>query len=355
MLRSFGVLREGGMGSTRLLAVMGCVLVGACLAGCTSSAAGPEPTGQPEPGLGWATFIRGDCEWSGAETSPSVCFGNRGPGFRVRVVRREGSRWYVWDPSTNNYAYVDRSALSLPAELTADVREDAAPPSKAVVMCIDRSNGYRYTDDARSTLAAWIEQSARPGDVFYVRWIEENSYRPEAEAVPALRVPPVATAAPALATPRPPNPFDVAQVAQATATSTAIKDAQASVVATREAAARSATEATRAQLDAFLQQKVARAASSDVGGCVLKGSELLAGVGGDRYLVIASAAGDGAPSLPGLKLDRVQVRLVYLQCDDPARCEQTRQSWSALAAASNAAGIRFSDPSQALGVLDGAP
>jgi hypothetical protein len=52
--------------------------------------------------------------------------------------------------------------------------------------------------------------------------------------------------------------------------------------------------------------------------------------------------------VPGLKLDRVQVRVVYLQCDKPAQCDDVKQEWVRTAAAANAADIRFSDPSEGL-------
>jgi hypothetical protein len=35
-------------------------------------------------------------------------------GFRVRAVRAAGTRWYVWNPTTDNFAYGSRNALSLP-------------------------------------------------------------------------------------------------------------------------------------------------------------------------------------------------------------------------------------------------
>src|SRR4051794_30762126 len=144
--------------------------------GQAATASTPGPSA--EPGVAWATFIRDDCEWSGPETAAS-CFGHREPGFRVRAVRAAGARWYVWDPTTDNFAYVSRNALSLPAELTRD-DDPTGPPAKAVVSCIDRSTSYRFTAQAREGIGKWIQDSAHPGDLFYERWIEDNSYRPEA-------------------------------------------------------------------------------------------------------------------------------------------------------------------------------
>jgi hypothetical protein len=310
----------------------------------------PPPTAGPtaEPGLAWAGFIRDDCEWSGPSTPPAVCFGSRGPGFKVRAVRREGERWFVWDPSTTGFAYVDRNALSLPAELTAD-DPHTGPPARSAVVCVDRSTGYRYTGAARSAFAQWVLRSAHPGDVFYLRWIEDNSYRPEAEIVPAIRVPAEPTRVTlSIATPGPVNPFDVAQVASATATVRAIRGLETAAAATRESVIGASTEALNRQLGQLLQTNPEPAPGSDVGGCVKKGSELLAGVDSDRYLMVATSARAGAPQIARLKLDRVRLRVVYLQCDDPAECDQVKQQWSATAAAANAADIRFSDPSEAL-------
>jgi hypothetical protein len=61
--------------------------------------------------VGWAVFTRRACEWSNQTTPPAICFGERAPGFRVRVVQREGRRWTIWDPETRDIAYVDREAL----------------------------------------------------------------------------------------------------------------------------------------------------------------------------------------------------------------------------------------------------
>jgi hypothetical protein len=320
---------------------------------CSTPAPEAAPTPPPaESGLGWASFIRDDCEWSAPSTPPAVCFGSRGPGFKVRAVRREGERWFIWDPSTTGFAYVDRNALSLPAELTAD-DPNSAPPSRAAVVCLDRSSGYRYTGAARSAVAGWILSSAHPGDVFYLRWIEDNSYRPEAEIVPAIRVPaePTRTIVQA-ATRGPVNPFDVAQVANATATVRAIRGLETSASATRESVIGSSSAALNRQLGRFLQTNPDPAPSSDVGGCVKKGSELLAGFDGDRYLIVATSARAGAPPAGDLKLDRVRTRVVYLQCDDALECDRVKQRWSEVAAAANAADIRFNDPSEALTRVD---
>jgi hypothetical protein len=86
--------------------------------------------------MAWATFIRDDCEWSGPEAAAS-CFGHREPGFRVRAVRAAGARWYVWDPTSDNFACVSRNALSLPAELRAVVTEGAPRPTERLAVDLE--------------------------------------------------------------------------------------------------------------------------------------------------------------------------------------------------------------------------
>ncbi len=345
------------MAAAATLCAMAC---GTLFTPAPAPAPAPGPPATPEgesaaPGAAWATFLHDDCEWSAPRTPPGTCFGSRGPGFQVRAVRREGSRWFVWDPATKGFAYVDRNALSLPAGLTdEDAAAAPAAAAKAAVVCIDRAASYRYTGAARSAVARWLLSAAHPGDVFYLRWIEGNSYRPEAAIVPALRVPPEPPPAATLATPGPPNPFDTGQVAAATATVAAI-------------AARAATlGAARAELehgvDQLLRVQPEPTTVGDTAGCVAKGAELLAPFAGDRYLVVATGLeGGGPPSAPAgtgtgtgtsVALDRVQVRFVYTQCDLAARCDALEAAWTALAAAAHAASIRFSDPSEALAGLE---
>lgn len=327
-------------------------------------ASGPPATPDGEssaPGAAWATFLHDDCEWSAPRTPPGTCFGSRGPGFQVRAVRREGSRWFVWDPSTKGFAYVDRNALSLPAGLTdEDAAAAPAAAAKAVVVCIDRAASYRYTGAARSAVARWLLSAAHPGDVFYPRWIEDNSYSPEAAVVPALRVPPEPPPAATLATPGPPNPFDTGQVAAATATVAAIAARAADAADARAATLGAARAELEHGVDQLLRLQPERATVGDTAGCVAKGAELLAPFAGDRYLVVATdLEGGGPPSAPtgtgagaGVALDRVQVRFVYTQCDLAARCDALETAWTALAAAAHAASIRFSDPSEALAGLE---
>ncbi len=79
----------------------------------TTGAGAAKGTTKPGelPGIGWATFTKASCEWSNPITPPAICFGERPPGFRVRVLDPSGRRWLVWDPETTNVAYVDPDAL----------------------------------------------------------------------------------------------------------------------------------------------------------------------------------------------------------------------------------------------------
>ena len=86
------------------------------------------------------------------QSRPGLQRARRAP--RRRALVHLGSEY-------DRFAYVDRNALSLPAELTAD-DPNPGPPSRSVVVCLDRSTGYRYTGAARSAIARWIRLRA-PG------------------------------------------------------------------------------------------------------------------------------------------------------------------------------------------------
>ncbi len=324
----------------------------------------PPPAPQATPGVAWAAFKRNACEWSSVGEDPGFCFGTRGEGYRVRVVRLEGTRWLVWDPSTTGVGYVDRDALDVPQSVL-DPSMSQQPAPKTVAVCIDRSRSYRDTGRALSALADWIQTSAHPSDVYYLRWIEDNSYRPEAEAMPAIRVPAVPTVN-LPATPAPPagggdpsavNPFSRLQKAEATATAqaesrlaTATAQAVQGQIVQLSNAYRAAVDASNAyvtqQSRKLAALKPAPAESGDVAGCAQKSAELLAGAPGERYLVIASDL-DQDPGHPlDFRLDGIRVRLPYFQCDNPAKCEDVTRVWKELITRAGAIDVRFLDPSK---------
>ena len=59
-----------------------------------------------------------------------------------------------------------------------------------------------------------------------------------------------------------------------------------------------------------------------------------------------------APQVAGVQLDRARLRLVYLQCDDPVRCDEAKQAWQDAAIRANAADVTFADPSAGLAGLE---
>ena len=61
----------------------------------------------------------------------------------------------------------------------------------------------------------------------------------------------------------------------------------------RESLIGASTDALNRQLGQFLQTNPEPAPSADVGGCVKKAAELLAGFDGDRYLLAATSARSG--------------------------------------------------------------
>ena len=99
-------LAVGGLLLGTVAVVLGLTLLVAAL---VNRGTGPQEPALP--GDGWATFSKSACEWSNVATPPGQCFGERPPGFRVRVVDRQARRWLIWDPETQNVAYVDPDAL----------------------------------------------------------------------------------------------------------------------------------------------------------------------------------------------------------------------------------------------------
>jgi eukaryotic-like serine/threonine-protein kinase len=108
--RGDSLSRPAGVGRSRLLINVLIFLAVVCLlvGGLMYAASLTRPQ---EPAEAWATFTARSCQWSNTTTPPAICFGERDPGYRVRIVSREGDRWLVWDPATSNVAYVDANAL----------------------------------------------------------------------------------------------------------------------------------------------------------------------------------------------------------------------------------------------------
>ena len=80
--------------------------------------------------------------------------------------------------------------------------------------------------------------------------------------------------------------------------------------------------------------------------------EFTVSASGEKITGLALNLDDGPPDVPDVKLDRARLRLVYLQCDDAPRCDHLRQQWLQVAAATNAADIKFFDPSEGLTGID---
>jgi hypothetical protein len=332
-----------GPGLARLLRLAAAaLLVVAC---ATSTSPGKQ---EALPGADWGEFISRACEWSEERTPPGECFGTREVGFRVRVVRRAGDRWLIWDPTTRGTAYVDRTALSVPEALTRDPAV-MSPSSTTAVLCIDRSRPYRYTVAAAGGIAAWIEARARPGDVYYFRWIEENSYRPEAELVNPLRLrapdqPPVPQPAPPVR-----NPFSAGEKATATATTAQREAVLKRAQEQQEALDQEVRAAAGNYADHLRSLRPPPAGAADVIGCMRKGAELLASSTGDKWLVLASQMEHSGDLRLDFRLDGVRARVVYFQCDNAARCGAVKQQWAELVAGAGAAdGLRYFDPSQGM-------
>lgn len=340
------------------LFVLETVLAVACsTAGAESVSTGGDngpvalPSGESnQPGYGVRVqFIARACEWLGPVTPPATCAGERPAGYEVELRYREADRWLIYDPMTNNVAYVDEADLDLPPEL---VRTPSPP--RTTVIYIDRSASYRNTLSALSAVADLIERTARPGYVYYLRWLEDNSYRPEAEIVQPIRMPGISTPAPTPSAP------------QATSTPcTNIYDRpcrdrrqQESEEQQRKLTAPTATaEAAQALGAAYLKERVrelravrpAQASKADIDGAFRKAAELLRPVRGEKYLLLAAALTQPSNEIADLRLDRVKVRFAYVQCDYPVQCASAKEDWARVIARMGAADTAlFLDPGQDL-------
>lgn len=209
-----------------------------------------------------------------------------------------------------------------------------------VVVCLDRSSSYRFTQDALVAVADVLPQLVAPGREasIHLRWIAENSYEPGAHIVkidiPAL---PPAPPEPVLD----PNPFARRE-----------RERQQQEYEASKAAYQKKVAEIRAQIDEqadrLRQLTWAPAQGSDIWGCIQKGSELLGGEG-ERWLLIASDLEQYGPQQrAGLSLSGVHVRVVFWQADIATQGEQIQQDWRAWLVDLGAAEVEFHDPSEGL-------
>ncbi len=323
-----------------LLALL--AVLSACARGPVGGAASPQPGDPPAstPPVQSSSFqaklIAEACEWSMPTTPPGKCFGKSPSGYTLTAILRYGNRWQIWDPVTKDYAFVDAAVLDLPSGASATVVPTA---NRTTVICIDQSKSYRYRQAALTSVAALIMATARSGYVYYVRWIDQDSYGQAAEIMPALTIPPVTPVQQAEATPTPTcNAFDLKCRKEEASTSS--QHAPSPAVAVQTIAGRLAT------LPAATSSE---SSSSDLRGCIEKASELLANASGEKYLLVATFLDRPDQPPPDARLDVVKLRFFDVQCDDHTACDAAKKRWLAMRDQYYLADdVRFLDPEEDL-------
>jgi hypothetical protein len=218
------------------------------------------------------------------------------------------------------------------------VPADLGHPGQLMI-CIDRSTSYRFTNDVLEAIAEMLPQLVRPGPGWsiHLRWLAENSYRPEA-AIMNIKVPPL----PAEPTPPPDeaNPFARREDAGRRA---AYDDEMAGYLE-QLSEAKADVQDQAAQLRGLSWEQ---AYGSDIWGCVQKASELLGADGG--WLLIASDLEEyGQQQKAAPSVNDVHVHIVYWQVDEAARAAEIQETWRGWLGDAGAVEVKFHDPAEGL-------
>jgi len=232
------------------------------------------------------------------------------------------------------------------------------PPPAHLVICVDRSGSYHeWTRPALVAIADLIPELAisGPGWRLDLRWIESNSYRPEAH-IGTLELPPLPPLPGPMPTftpwPTPENPlerYEPTREAQATRQA----EEEERLNEAKDRIQRSYQDARRQALKFAeglrrLQPEVAQ--RSDIWGCLIKASELFASrPASDRWLLIASDMEEaGVQQKNSLKLHGVHVRIVFWKATKAAQAQRIRETWTRWFQEAGAADVRFFDPALGL-------
>lgn len=232
------------------------------------------------------------------------------------------------------------------------------PPPAHVVICIDRSGSYQeWTRPALIAIADLIPELAAPGPGWRLdlRWIESNSYRPEAH-IGALELPPLLPLPEPMPTftpwPTPENPLmDYEPTRQAQATRQAAAEERQGEVRDRiQRSYEDARQKAREFAEGLRRLQPEVALRSDVWGCVTKASELFASrPASARWLLIASDLEEaGEQQKNSVKLSGVHVRIVFWKATKAAQAQRIRETWTRWFQNAGAADVRFLDPSLGL-------
>ena len=295
----------------------------------------------PFPGTCCGRFLKKACEWSNS-VAPADCFWMPAPQHEVRLLRKVGLRWEIWDPTTEGHlAYVDRDAMTVPASLE-QANDQALPAGKTVVVCIDSSAQDAARQQAVDGIGQWVSASARSGDTYYFRWITDDSYSAQAAIGHPLQVPTDPTLEATPTPPSHPNPFDLKEQA-AVKTVVAGQQQQQTDVRRQLADANTAREtAVQAAVKELRDAVPARSPGSDVWGCAKKAADIFSTQTiGDRFLLLASNLADGGKTTANFKMPQTQVRVIYFDPGSGEARDQRQAEWQGLLEAAQAANVKF--------------
>ncbi len=199
---------------------------------------------------------------------------------------------------------------------------------RTVVVGIDRSGSYALTGGGIEAVARLLERAGCPADIWYLRYIEEDSFRASAaiHTVAFKAMPPQPTA--------PANPLAQRSREEGLRAWDAIRRTFLKERADAAALLRSLTPST--------------ATATDVSGFFLKAGELYsrAPKTSEHVIVVVSdlqhnVARDGDFQIPGAHV----IALVF-QADDPIESQALRAYWQERLTRAGAASVRFFDPSE---------
>lgn len=218
--------------------------------------------------------------------------------------------------------------LTVPPLPTPSAMERACPTARRVVVLLDRTGSYSLAQTGIDQAAALIERTACPGDSWLVRWIDDASYAPSAEAMTiSFGALPAAPAPPA-------NPLERRRFA---ATQKRFQGMATAFHQQRQAAANS-----------LRQTSFALAPASDIVGALAKADDLLATTpaGQKPVLLIATDFEDNVGFTTPFALHGAAVIVLAFEGDDPDRAHAIRQEWQARFEAAGARAVTFHDPSE---------
>jgi len=211
------------------------------------------------------------------------------------------------------------------AQAAQNMQNQTQPKPKTVVVGLDKTGSYDIAAAGREQAARLVLASAEPGDTWFFRWIERDSYNVQA-AIFTLRLP--------FLPQKPENPFDRRSRAAWQMKMASINNLK------RQAAQR---------LIALQPEPGYSTKMTDIWGFLAKALELLANVpdGGEKVIVMASDLEDNMGRRVPLNLKRVHVVVLALQSgNEPAKAQRKKEFWTNAFKDSGASFVRFLDPSE---------